>query len=42
MADVVIAIAAKILRRELPVAGNKPLLNPTQHLGAPLTAIPGV
>src|SRR5262245_10197573 len=42
MADVMVAVAAKILCREFPVAGNEPLLDPTQHLGTPLTPIPGV
>ena len=42
VADVMVAVAAKILRRELPVAGNEPLLHSAQHLSAPLTAIPGV
>src|SRR5262249_26850799 len=42
MADVMIAVAAKILSWELPIAGNEPFLHPAQDLGAPLPAIPGV
>src|SRR5712691_2889987 len=42
VADVMVTVAAKVLRRELPIAGNEPLLDSAQHLSAPLTAIPGI
>src|SRR5215510_128732 len=42
VADIVVAVAAEVLRRELPVAGNEPLLDATQDLGTPFASIPGV
>src|SRR5207244_4247980 len=42
VANVVIAVAAEILGRELPVARDQPFLNSTQHLGLTLAPIPTV
>src|SRR5215813_8006803 len=42
MADIVIAVAAEILGRELPVARDQPFLNPTQHLGLTFAPVPTV
>src|SRR6202049_4266650 len=42
MADVVIAVAAEILGRELPVARHKPFLDAAQNLGAAVAAVPAV
>src|ERR1700732_778785 len=40
--DVVVAVAAEILRREFPVARDQPFLDAAQYFGAALAAIPAV
>ena len=42
VADIVIAVAAEILRRELPVARDQPFLDAAEHLGLALAAVPPV
>ena len=42
MADVVIAVARKILRREFPVARHPPFLDAAQDFGAAVAAVPGI
>src|ERR1700687_382928 len=42
VADVVIAVAAEILGRELPVARHQPFLDAAQNLGAAVAAVPAV
>src|SRR5438874_5619125 len=42
VADVVIAVAAKILGREFPIAGDEPFLNPADDFAAALAAVPAV
>src|SRR6202158_1645934 len=42
MADVVIAVAAEILGRELPVARDQPFLHAGQDLAAALAAVPAI
>jgi len=42
MAHPVIPIAGEVLGGELPVAGNDPLVDPADHLGTALAAVPGV
>jgi hypothetical protein len=42
VAHAVIAIAREVLRRELPVAGDQPLVNAADDLGAAFAAVPRV
>src|ERR1700730_5139178 len=42
MADIVVAVAAEVFRREFPVARDPPLLDAAQDLGATLAAVPAV
>ena len=42
VADIVIAVAAEILRREFPVARDQPFLDAAEHLGLALAAVPAV
>src|SRR6185295_4746568 len=42
VADVVIAVAAEVLRGELPVAGDDPLLDAAEYLGATLAPVPAI
>src|SRR3977135_1951624 len=42
VADVVIGVAAEILRRAFPVAGNEPFLHAAEHLGLTLASVPAV
>src|SRR4030095_6937847 len=42
MADVVVRVPNKILRREFPVTRHVPFLDASQHLRAPLSPIPAV
>src|SRR5919108_2745278 len=42
VADVMVTVAAEVLRRELPVAGDEPFLNTTQDLSPPFAPVPGV
>src|SRR5881394_4586982 len=42
VADVVIGVAAEILGREFPVAGDQPFLNPADDFAAALAAVPAV
>src|SRR5580704_2530085 len=42
VADVVIAVAAEILRRELPVARDQPFLDAAEHLGLALAPVPAI
>ena len=42
VADAVVAIAREVLGGELPVAGDQPLVDAADHLGAALAPVPGV
>jgi hypothetical protein len=42
VAHAVIAVAREVLGRELPVAGDEPLVNTADRFGAALAAVPGV
>src|ERR1700693_3152891 len=42
VADVVVAVAAEILGRELPVARHEPFLDATQNFRAAVAAVPAV
>src|SRR5712671_1071328 len=42
MADIVIAVAAEVFRREFPVARDQPFLHAGQDLAAALAAVPAI
>src|SRR6516162_2180763 len=42
MADIVVAVAAEVFRREFPIARDPPLLDAAQYLGAAFAAVPAV